>query len=59
MYEFFLRFVVSSDTDPKIAKKHIDKQTVTQLVDLIYSTDPRERDYIKVTAQAIRFLARF
>ena len=25
MYEFFLRFIVSSDVDPKVAKKYIDK----------------------------------
>ena len=25
VYEFFLRFIVSSDVDPKVAKKYIDK----------------------------------
>jgi serine/threonine-protein phosphatase 2A regulatory subunit B' len=53
VYEFFLRFVVSSDTDPKDAKRYIDKLTITQLVDLIDSTDARERDYVKTILHRI------
>merc|ERR1719424_1283782 len=47
VYEFFLRFVVSHDVDPKIAKKYLDQTFVLRLLDLFDSEDPRERDYLK------------
>jgi serine/threonine-protein phosphatase 2A regulatory subunit B' len=47
VYEFFLRFVVSHEVDPKIARKVIDQNFVLKLVDLFDSEDPRERDYLK------------
>jgi serine/threonine-protein phosphatase 2A regulatory subunit B' len=47
VYEFFLRFVVSHDVDPKIAKKFIDQNFVLRLLALFDSEDPRERDYLK------------
>ena len=28
VYEFFLRFIVSSDVDPKVAKRYIDKASI-------------------------------
>ncbi len=37
MYEFLLRYVVSSDTDAKVAKKHIDQNFVVHLLDLFDS----------------------
>ena len=47
IYEFLLRFIVSGDTDPKVAKKYIDKDMIVQMILLINSEDPRERDYLK------------
>lgn len=37
MYEFLLRYVVSSDTDAKVAKRHIDQNFVVHLLDLFDS----------------------
>eukprot|EP01044_Picomonas_judraskeda_P021804 COSAG03_NODE_5236_length_1303_cov_1.232558_3_plen_64_part_01 len=34
MYEFFLRFIVSSDVDPKVAKKYIDKSFLIKVTSL-------------------------
>lgn len=40
VYEFLLRYVVSSDTDAKVAKKHIDQNFVVHLLDLFDSGAP-------------------
>lgn len=53
VYEFLLRFVVSSYTDPKLMKKHIDKKFILALIDLFNSEDPRERDYLKTILHRI------
>jgi len=47
VYEFLLRYVVSNDTDAKVAKRHIDHHFVLCLLELFDSEDPRERDYLK------------
>ena len=47
VYEFFLRFIVSSDVDPKVAKRYIDKASIISMLELFDSEDPRERDYLK------------
>lgn len=47
VYELLLRYVVSSDTDTKLAKRFIDHSFVLQLLDLFDSEDPREREYLK------------
>jgi serine/threonine-protein phosphatase 2A regulatory subunit B' len=47
VYEFFLRFIVSSDVDPKVAKRYIDKASIIAMLELFDSEDPRERDYLK------------
>jgi len=47
VYEFFLRFVVSNDVDPKVAKRFVDQNFVLKLLELFDSEDPRERDYLK------------
>ncbi len=52
-YEFLLRYVVSSDTDAKVAKRHIDQEFVVRLLDLFDSEDPRERDYLKTILHRI------
>ena len=47
VYELFLRFVASPETDAKIAKRYVDHAFVLHLLDLFDSEDPRERDYLK------------
>jgi len=47
VYEFFLRFLVSNDVDPKIAKRFVDQNFMLKLLELFDSEDPRERDYLK------------
>ena len=32
VYEFFLRFIVSSDVDPKVAKRYIDKASIIAML---------------------------
>merc|ERR1719335_2096386 len=53
VYEFFLRFAVSHEVDPKIAKKYIDQTFVLMLLELFDSEDPRERDYLKTILHRI------
>lgn len=47
MYEILLRYLVSSETDTKIAKKYIDHVFVLKLLELFDSEDPQEREYLK------------
>jgi len=53
VYEFLLRYVVSNDTDAKVAKKYIDQHFVLKLLELFDSEDPRERDYLKTILHRI------
>ena len=53
VYEFLLRYVVSSDTDAKVAKRYVDQEFVVKLLDLFDSEDPRERDYLKTILHRI------
>ncbi|XXG40157.1 hypothetical protein AAC387_Pa01g0943 [Persea americana] len=53
IYELLLRYVVSSDTDSKIAKRYIDHSFVLKLLDLFDSEDPREREYLKTILHRI------
>lgn len=59
VYEFFLRFVVSNDVDPKIAKRFVDQNFMLKLLELFDSEDPRERDYLKTILHRIygKFMA--
>eukprot|EP00744_Colponema_vietnamica_P001070 GILI01001818.1.p1 GENE.GILI01001818.1~~GILI01001818.1.p1 ORF type:complete len:470 (+),score=127.00 GILI01001818.1:94-1503(+) len=59
VYEFFLRFVVSGDVDPKVAKKYVDTTFILKLLELFNSEDPRERDYLKTVLHRIygKFMA--
>jgi len=59
VYELFLRFVVSNDVDPKIAKRYVDHNFVLKLLELFDSEDPRERDYLKTIMHRIygKFMA--
>ncbi|CAA6668037.1 unnamed protein product [Spirodela intermedia] len=47
VYELFLRFVASPETDAKVAKRYVDHSFVLRLLDLFDSEDPREREYLK------------
>eukprot|EP00249_Psilotum_nudum_P022909 c28688_g1_i1 orf=448-2013(-) len=53
VYEFLLRYVVSPETDAKIAKRYIDHSFLLQLFDLADSEDPRERECIKTILHRI------
>jgi serine/threonine-protein phosphatase 2A regulatory subunit B' len=53
VYEFLLRYVVSNDTDAKVAKKYVDSTFVLRLLELFDSEDPRERDYLKTILHRI------
>jgi len=59
VYEFFLRFIVSNDVDPKIAKRFVDQNFMMKLLELFDSEDPRERDYLKTILHRIygKFMA--
>ncbi|KAL5210651.1 hypothetical protein ABZP36_006274 [Zizania latifolia] len=48
VYELFLRFIQSPETDAKLAKRYIDHSFVLKLLDLFDSEDPREREYLKM-----------
>ncbi|XP_032225739.2 serine/threonine-protein phosphatase 2A 56 kDa regulatory subunit gamma isoform [Nematostella vectensis] len=53
VYEFFLRFLESTDFQPSMAKKHVDQKFVLQLLELFDSEDPRERDFLKTILHRI------
>ncbi|OAY34395.1 serine/threonine protein phosphatase 2A 57 kDa regulatory subunit B' theta isoform [Manihot esculenta] len=53
VYEFFLRFVASPETDAKLAKRYIDHSFILKLLDLFDSEDPREREYLKTILHRI------
>ncbi|KAJ8470795.1 hypothetical protein OPV22_025138 [Ensete ventricosum] len=53
VYELLLRYVISSDTDTKVAKRYIDHSFVLRILDLLESEDPREREYLKTILHRI------
>ncbi|XP_077211498.1 serine/threonine protein phosphatase 2A 59 kDa regulatory subunit B' gamma isoform-like [Tasmannia lanceolata] len=53
VYEFLLRFIASSETDAKLAKRYIDHSFVLRLLDLFDSEDQREREYLKTILHRI------
>eukprot|EP00928_Gymnodinium_smaydae_P094800 TRINITY_DN8022_c0_g1_i2.p1 TRINITY_DN8022_c0_g1~~TRINITY_DN8022_c0_g1_i2.p1 ORF type:complete len:482 (-),score=103.90 TRINITY_DN8022_c0_g1_i2:96-1541(-) len=57
IYDFFLRFVISDDVNPKVAKKYLLPCFIQGLVDNFESEDPRERDYLKTILH--RFYGKF
>merc|ERR1719410_1354674 len=62
VYEFLLRFVVSSQADVKTLRKYIkknDKMFLVSMIDLFRSEDPREREYLKTILHRIygKFMA--
>ncbi|XP_074570085.1 serine/threonine protein phosphatase 2A 57 kDa regulatory subunit B' theta isoform-like [Curcuma longa] len=53
VYDFFLKFLQSSETDAKLAKRYIDHSFVLKLIDLFDSEDVREREYLKTILHRI------
>ncbi|KAM7531696.1 hypothetical protein LguiB_035106 [Lonicera macranthoides] len=53
VYELLLRYVESSHTDTKVAKRYIDHSFVLKILDLFDSEDPREREYLKIILHRI------
>jgi len=47
VYEFFLRFIVSSEVNGKVAKRYVDQSFIRNWIELFDAEDPRERDYVK------------
>ncbi|EYU22561.1 hypothetical protein MIMGU_mgv1a007292mg [Erythranthe guttata] len=47
VYELLLRFIISPETDAKIAKRFIDHSFVMKLLHLFDSEIPSEREYLK------------
>ncbi|KAI5061061.1 hypothetical protein GOP47_0023566 [Adiantum capillus-veneris] len=47
VYELFLRFIVSSEVDPKICKRYVKQSFIHRLMGLFDSEDFREREYLK------------
>jgi len=62
VYEFLLRFLVSSQAEVKILRKYIrknNKQFLINIIHLFKSEDPREREYLKTILHRIygKFMA--
>lgn len=53
VYEFFLRFIVSSEVDLRTLKKYINGSFVLRILELFDSEDHRERDYLKTILHRI------
>jgi len=53
VYEFFLRFIISNDLDPKIARRYVNVNFMLKFLELFDSEDPRERDYLKTILHRI------
>ncbi|KAK8604214.1 hypothetical protein V6N13_099163 [Hibiscus sabdariffa] len=53
IYKLLLRYVVSSDTETKIAKRYIDHTFVLNLLDLFDSEDSKEKEYLKMVVHRI------
>ena len=47
VYEFFLRFIVSTEVNGKVAKRYVDQSFIRSWIELFDAEDPRERDYVK------------
>jgi len=53
VYELFLRYVISNDMDTRLAKKHLEPNFISNMLELFNSDDPRERDYLKTILHRI------
>lgn len=53
VYEFLLRFIVSTEPDPRVLKRHLNGPFVLNLLNIFRSEDPREREYLKTILHRI------
>lgn len=53
VYEILRKFIISSETDPKIVRVKIDSRFVLSMIELFNSEDPREREYLKTILHRI------
>ncbi|XP_019198597.1 PREDICTED: serine/threonine protein phosphatase 2A 57 kDa regulatory subunit B' beta isoform-like [Ipomoea nil] len=53
VYELLLRYVLSAETDIKVAKRYLDHTFMLKLLDLFDSEDSREREYLKTVLHRI------
>ncbi|XP_076915307.1 serine/threonine protein phosphatase 2A 57 kDa regulatory subunit B' beta isoform-like [Bidens hawaiensis] len=53
VYELLLRYIISTDTDTKVAKRFIDHSFVLKLLDMFDTEDLREREYLKTILHRI------
>jgi len=53
VYEFLLRFIVSTEPDPKMLKRHFNGAFILNLLSIFRSEDPREREYLKTILHRI------
>lgn len=53
VYEFLLKFVSSSSLEAKAAKKYVNNEFISRIIDLMESEDPRERDCLKAILHRI------
>ncbi|XP_047330947.1 serine/threonine protein phosphatase 2A 57 kDa regulatory subunit B' beta isoform-like [Impatiens glandulifera] len=53
VYELLLRYIISSETDMKIAKRYINHSFVLKLLGLFDCEDYREREYLKTILHRI------
>eukprot|EP01084_Bolivina_argentea_P213740 362922_1 len=53
VYEFLLRFIVSTEPDPKLLKRQLNGPFILNLLHIFRSEDPREREYLKTILHRI------
>lgn len=53
VYELLLRYVLSAETDTKVAKRYLDHTFLLKLLELFDSEDSREREYLKTVLHRI------
>mmetsp|Transcript_28928 Transcript_28928/g.25550 ORF Transcript_28928/g.25550 Transcript_28928/m.25550 type:complete len:563 (-) Transcript_28928:93-1781(-) len=53
VYEFLLRFIVSTEPDAKLLKRHLNGPFILNLLNIFRSEDPREREYLKTILHRI------
>ncbi|KAF8690667.1 hypothetical protein HU200_041040 [Digitaria exilis] len=53
VYEVFLQFLQSPETDAKLAKRYVDHSFILRMLELFHSEDHRERNYLKTILHRI------
>ncbi|KAG0498375.1 hypothetical protein HPP92_003066 [Vanilla planifolia] len=52
VYEFFLKFIASSETDAKIAKRYVDHSFYSPSARPLLTRGPKEREHLKTILHA-------